>query len=143
VGARTMQHQSTPNAQHNARDLRREMTDSERKLWSGLRGEQLGVKFRRQHPLGTYVADFACLDPKLVIELDGSQHTEQAAYDERRDRFFRDHGFEVLRFPSDAPFRNLEGVRVAILEQLRVLAVRAPTPALPQRGEGVNTGVIE
>ena len=110
------------------------MTDSERKLWSGLRAEQLGVKFRRQHPLGNYVADFACLDPKLIVELDGSQHQEQAPYDERRDRFFREQGFAVLRFPTDTPFNNFDGVREAILEQLKVLAGRAPTPTLPQRG---------
>ena len=59
-----MQNQSTPNARQNARVLRREMTDSERKLWSGLRAEQLGVKFRRQHPLGNYIAD---LDRKSVV----------------------------------------------------------------------------
>jgi very-short-patch-repair endonuclease len=133
VGAR-MEHQSTLKAQRNARQLRRAMTDSEHKLWWGLRGEQLGVKFRRQHPLGSYVADFACLDPKLIVELDGSQHAGQAAYDADRDAFFRAHGFAVLRFPTDAPLRNLEGVRAAILEQIQVMAVRAPTPALPRRG---------
>lgn len=115
------------------------MTDSERKLWSGLRREQLGVKFRRQHPIGSYIADFACLDPKLVIELDGAQHREQAEYDARRDKFLREHGFTVLRFPTDAPLTNLEGVRVAILEQLKVLAGEAPTPALPQRGREKGT----
>jgi very-short-patch-repair endonuclease len=66
-----MQDQSTSTAQRNARELRRGMTESERKLWSGLRAEQLGFKFRRQHPLGNYIADFACLDPKLIVELDG------------------------------------------------------------------------
>ena len=62
------------------------MTDGERRLWSRLRGEQLGVKFRRQHPLGSYVADFACLEPRLIVELDGSQHADQAGYDARRAR---------------------------------------------------------
>jgi very-short-patch-repair endonuclease len=80
-----MQKQSTPTAQRHARTLRHEMTDSERKLWSGLRGEQMGVKFRRQHPLGNYIVDFACLTPKLIVELDGSQHAVQQAYDARRD----------------------------------------------------------
>jgi very-short-patch-repair endonuclease len=139
VGAR-MQNQSTSNAQHHARTLRREMTDSESKLWSGLRAEQLGVKFRRQHPLGSYVADFACLAPKLIVELDGSQHQAQAAYDTRRDRFFREQGFAVLRFATDAPFRNFGGVREAILEELKVLAGAAPTPALPQRGREQDRG---
>jgi very-short-patch-repair endonuclease len=133
VGAR-MQNQSTSNAQRDARALRKEMTESEHKLWWGLRAEQLGAKFRRQHPLGSYVADFACLDPKLIVELDGSQHSVNVDYDLRRDAFFREQGFTVLRFPTDAPFINLEGVRTSILEQLKVLVARAPTPALPQRG---------
>ncbi len=86
----TMRNQSTPNARANAQVLRRETTDSERKLWGGLRSEQLGVKFRRQHPLGNYIADFACLAPKLIVELDGSQHQAQQVYDARRDAFFRE-----------------------------------------------------
>ncbi|WP_430407494.1 endonuclease domain-containing protein [Hydrogenophaga sp.] len=63
-----MQNQATPNARLHARALRRDMTDAERKLWSGLRGEQLGFKLRRQHPLGNFIADFACLEPKLIVE---------------------------------------------------------------------------
>ena len=135
-----MQNQSTQTAQRNARALRQGMTDSERKLWSGLRGEQLGVKFRRQHPFGNYIADFACLAPKLVVELDGSQHFADALYDERRDCFFREHGFAVLRFPTDAPLVNLDGVRAAILEQLKLLGGDAPTPTLPQRGREQDKG---
>ena len=118
------------------------MTDSERLLWSRLRAEQMGVKFRRQHPLGHYVADFACLDPKIVVELDGSQHQEQQAYDERRDAFFAQQGFKVLRFPTNAPMVNLEGVLTVIAEEIQG-AVRAPTPALPRRGreqEKTETG---
>ncbi|HYF44412.1 MAG TPA: DUF559 domain-containing protein [Ramlibacter sp.] len=110
------------------------MNDSERRLWSGLRGEQLGVKFRRQHPLGNYVADFACLHPKLIVELDGSQHLQQAAYDARRDAFFQAQGFAVMRLASHEPMRNLDGVLAAIYEQLKALAGDAPTPTLPQRG---------
>lgn len=110
------------------------MTDSERTLWWGLRGGQLGFKFRRQHPLGNYIADFACLDPKLIVELDGSQHAHRSEYDGRRDLFFREHGFAVLRFPSNAPFTDFDGVRQAILNQLNALVGAAPTPALPQRG---------
>src|SRR3954466_15040415 len=105
-----MEHQSTFRAQRNARELRRHMTDSEQRLWNRLRAEQLGVKFRRQHPLGSYVADFACLAPRLIIELDGSQHAGQQEYDARRDAFFQERGFRVLRFPSNAPMANLEGL---------------------------------
>ena len=110
------------------------MTDAERALWSRLRGEQLGVKFRRQHPLGGYVADFACLAPRPIVELDGSQHANQQAYDDRRDAFFRSQGFTVLRVATDAPFVNMEGVLVSILDRLESLAGAAPTPTLPQRG---------
>jgi very-short-patch-repair endonuclease len=111
------------------------MTDSERKLWGGLRAEQLGVKFRRQHPLGSYIADFACLAPRLIVELDGSQHQMQQGYDERRDAFFRAQGFEVLRFASNDPFINLDGVRQAIANRLVELAPPAPIPACPRRGK--------
>jgi len=116
------------------------MTDGELRLWSRLRGEQLGVKFRRQHPLGRYVAYFACLAPRLAVELDGSQHADQAADDAVRDAFFQSHGFVVLRFAADAPFTHLDGVLQAILTQLQ--ALHAPTPALPQRGrEPLTRGV--
>lgn len=115
------------------------MTDAERKLWSGLRGEQLGFKFRRQHPLGHYIADFACLEPKLIVELDGSQHADTQAYDLARDAFLKSHGFAVLRFPSNAPFQNHDGVLSAILHQLNHLAGVAPIPAFPQRGKGQVT----
>jgi very-short-patch-repair endonuclease len=130
-----MQNQSTSSAQRNARTLRRGMTDSERKLWSGLRGEQLGAKFRRQHPLGSFIADFACLDPKLIVELDGSQHADQANYDAQRDAFFRAQGFTVLRFATDDPLRNLPGVLTVIFDQLNILAGGAPIPTFPQRGK--------
>jgi very-short-patch-repair endonuclease len=133
-----MQNQATPKAQVNARALRRDMTDAERKLWSGLRGEQLGCKFRRQHPLGNYIADFACLEPKLIVELDGSQHADNQAYDCARDAFFKSHGFAVMRFPSNAPFQNLDGVLSAILHQLNTLAGIAPNPAIPQRGKAAD-----
>ena len=82
-----MQNQASANARKFARTLRWEMTDGERLLWQRLRGEQLGVKFRRQHPLGPYVADFACLAPLMIVEIDGSQHADQVAYNANRDAF--------------------------------------------------------
>jgi BirA family biotin operon repressor/biotin-[acetyl-CoA-carboxylase] ligase len=133
-----MRNQAYSRAHSNARDLRANMTDSERKLWSKLRAEQLGVKFRRQHPLGNYIADFACLSPKLIVELDGSQHAARATYDAHRERFFRDHGFEVLRFATDEPLRNMDGVLAVIVEQLGLTRER-PHPNPPPEGEGVNT----
>ena len=131
-----MQHQSTAITQSRARSLRRAMTEAERRVWSRLRGGQLGAKFRRQHPLGVYIADFACLSPRLIVEIDGSQHVVQADHDAARDAFFQAQGFEVLRFPANAPFLNLDGVLQAILT--RVQTPRAPTPTLPQRGRAPN-----
>ena len=134
-----MQNQSTPKAQQNARVLRREMTDSERKLWSGIRNEQLGVKFRRQHPIGHYIADFACLAPRLIVELDGSQHLAQEGYDARRDAFLHAQGFGVLRFGSNEPFVNFEGVLQAVINRLDELKAACPHPNLPPEGEGAQT----
>src|SRR3954452_21915396 len=79
--------------------LRRDMTEAERRLWSGLRLQQLrGFKFRRQHLLGNYVLDFVCLSARLVIEVDGGQHAEAAAVDDRRSRLLSEAGFRLLRF---------------------------------------------
>ena len=111
------------------------MTDAERRLWSRIRNAQLGFKFRRQHPIGAYVADFVCLSPKWVIELDGSQHEEQQAYDVKRDAFLKSQGFKVLRFPTNAPFLNLEGMLQVIVDQLALIPPYAPIPAFPQRGK--------
>jgi adenine-specific DNA-methyltransferase len=86
-------------------------TDAERLLWSRLRRRQIaGFKFRRQHQVGLYICDFACLDRMLVVELDGSQHAENLEYDQRRDRFLRSAGFEVLRFWNNDVLGSIEGV---------------------------------
>ena len=111
------------------------MTDGERLLWQKIRGEQLGVKFRRQHPLGAYVADFACLAPSLIIEIDGSQHMGQLAYDTQRDEFFTSHGFDVMRFAANLPFSDLQAIVEAIYNRVNDLAALAPIPAFPQRGK--------
>ena len=137
-----MRSQAYSKTHSNARDLRVNMTDSERKLWSRLRMEQLGVKFRRQHPLGNFIADFACLSPKLIVELDGSQHTANASHDARRDEFFRGHGFKVLRFATDEPLRTIDGVLAVIAEQLGAGAER-PHPSPPPEGEGAKTRTRE
>ncbi len=134
-----MQNQATSRARSNAQVLRREMTDSERALWQRLKGEQLGVKFRRQHPLGSYIADFACLAPRLIVELDGSQHAGQIAYDARRDAFFQAQGFAVLRFASNAPFTQLEGVLQAVHNRLVELRSEPPSPPSPKGGRSQIT----
>ena len=128
-----MQHQASAAARQHAKTLRIGMTDAERRLWGRLRLQQLGPKFRRQHPLGPFVVDFVCLDPKLVIEVDGSQHLDQGAYDDRRSAWLRAQGFEVLRFWANEVLASLDGV-VSVIQQSLSGRQPAPTPALPQRG---------
>jgi len=73
--------------QHRARALRNESTDAERQVWTHLRGKQLaGHRFRRQLPIAGFIADFACLEAKIIVELDGGQHAQNVGYDGRRDR---------------------------------------------------------
>lgn len=133
-----MQNQATSKARQHARDLRKGMTDSERRLWSHLRRSQLGYKFRAQHPIGPFVADFACLDPQLIIELDGSQHDGQGEYDEARDAFLRSRGFKVLRFATHEPLRNIEGVLLVIAATLESLVAGRPPPQPSPRGGGAE-----
>jgi very-short-patch-repair endonuclease len=81
-----------------AREMRRDPTDAEKRLWRLLRDRRLGqIKFRRQEQLGRYVVDFVCFEQKLIIELDGGQHAE-SAYDAQRDAWLASCGFTVLRF---------------------------------------------
>ena len=104
----------------NARRLRREMTDAERKLWSKLRANQLGVKFRRQVPFGRYILDFFCVKANLCIELDGSQHYTDAGRrkDEERDEYLRAQGVEVLRFTNIEALRNTDDVVQTIYDKV-------------------------
>jgi very-short-patch-repair endonuclease len=103
-----------------ARALRKLQTDAEAILWSRLRNRQMaGRKFRRQVPLLGYVADFASLDAKLIIELDGGQHAEQAEADEKRTRALEEVGFIVLRFWNADVFSNLDSVLETIHATLK------------------------
>jgi very-short-patch-repair endonuclease len=86
-----------------ARRLRRDMTVAEAVLWRGLRDRGEGAKFRRQVPLGPYVADFVCIAARLIVELDGPPHdaADQRLHDSRRDAWLRSQGWRVLRFSND------------------------------------------
>ncbi|MFZ1991012.1 MAG: DUF559 domain-containing protein [Alphaproteobacteria bacterium] len=100
-----------------ARSLRRNATDVERKLWFHLSNRQAGrAKIRRQVPIGRYVVDFCCLSAKLVVELDGSQHAENAR-DEERTHYLAAKGFRVLRFWNHEVNENLEGVVETIIAE--------------------------
>lgn len=110
-----------------ARELRRSMTLAERRLWSLLKQCQVeGLRFRRQHPIGPYIADFACLEVGLVIEVDGSQHQDDVG-DDRRDALLRGQGFVVLRFWNNEVLANPEGVRAAIV--MVADGIRLPNPS--------------
>ena len=105
------------------RELRRAATDAEVALWRCLRAHRFaGFKFRRQHPCGPFIVDFYCAKRKLAVELDGGQHftPEGAAHDERRSRYLGRQGIQVLRFPMDLVFRELESVLTVIAGALGI-----------------------
>ena len=83
-----------------AKNLRKNMTDTEKLFWYNINNNQLGVKFRRQQPIGPYVVDFVCHSIKLVIELDGNQHINNIEYDNRRTKFIESNGYTLIRIPN-------------------------------------------
>ena len=120
-----------------SRRLRREMTDAEQALWRLLRGSQLdGLKFRRQHPIPPYTVDFLCVSARLVIELDGSQHS--AVTDRVRTAFLESRGFKVIRFWDNDVLTQIEAVAEAILKSAAHTAPHpSPAPAL-RSAQGVQ-----
>ena len=123
-----------------SRKLRSRMTDAERKLWFALRDRRLGAfKFRRQVPIGRYVADFLCFEFRVVVEVDGGQHAESAR-DARRDRWFSENGFRIIRFWNNDVLSNLDGVLAVLVTELNgtphpTSRSRSTSPS-PARGEG-------
>jgi len=120
------------------RALRSNMSDAEQALWHLLRCREIsGLKFRRQHPFGDYILDFVCLENKLVIEVDGGQHVQQAGYDENRTQKLQAAGFRVLRFWNDEVLKEIESVKEKIW--LVVLELQShPPPNLPLEEGGVK-----
>ena len=113
--------------------LRNKSTDAETKLWSKLRNRQLGCKFRRQHKIDKYVVDFICLEEKLILEIDGSQHTKER--DAERTKVIEEQGYTILRFWNNEVLENCDGVARVIIE-----ALNTPHPAqradLSHKGRG-------
>jgi very-short-patch-repair endonuclease len=99
------------------------MTDAERRLWAGLRARGLGRKWRRQQPIGRYIADFVCQSARLIVEVDGGQHSESEA-DARRTTWLESVGYRVLRVWNQDVLENIEGVLIHIAEALAA----APSP---------------
>ena len=101
-----------------AKNLRKNVTDTEKYLWKYLRGNQLeGFKFRRQQAIGKYIIDFVNLERKIIAELDGGQHLENKK-DKLRDKWLEEQGYEVLRFWDNEVFNNIEGVLEFIRKKL-------------------------
>ena len=106
---------SNPKTMHHAGELRHELTLAEQKLWAYLRlMREDGVRFRRQHAIGTYITDFCEPHKKLIVELDGSQHLEQEDYDSERTKYLELQGYKVIRFWNNDVMNNIEGVILAI-----------------------------
>ncbi|HKB96733.1 MAG TPA: endonuclease domain-containing protein [Rhizomicrobium sp.] len=106
-----------------ARKLRRKQTEAERTLWLALRSRRFhNFKFRRQQPIGPYIADFVCFEANLIIELDGDQHGSSGGlvYDKARTERLADDGFRVLRFPNHELSGNFDGVLSGIAIALRL-----------------------
>ncbi|MHB1381499.1 MAG: endonuclease domain-containing protein [Thermoleophilia bacterium] len=102
-----------------SRNLRKNSTDAERILWRRLRARQLaGYRFRRQQPVGKYIVDFVCFEKRLIIEVDGGQHAEQAAADSIRDNWLESQGFLVLRVWNNDAISNTDGVLELILSTI-------------------------
>ncbi|MGA2993783.1 endonuclease domain-containing protein [Bradyrhizobium sp.] len=141
-----MPHAAISEAQRNrAKQLRQTMTRAETLLWRYLKADRIdGLSFRRQAPFRNYIADFACLSVKLIIELDGETHDfeERQRADATRDAFFTSEGFHVLRFTNEQVMSNPEGV-VEVIRQVASSQASGlpPSPTLPHKAGGsINAG---
>ena len=111
-----------PALHQRAKAMRQGMSEAEAKLWQHLRAGRLnGHKFRRQQPMGNYIVDFMCVTPKLIVEADGGQHTERAAYDHARTTYLNSLGFTVLRFWNHEILQQTNDVLAEILRVLQKL----------------------
>ncbi len=118
-------------AKAHARELRTRTTEAEALLWQQLRGRRFqGFKFRRQRPLGPYILDFVCLEAGLVIEVDGWQHSDQHAYDQKRTELIKSQGLIVIRFWNHEVMNETPAVLEKIWQTLQAL-----TPTLSRQRE--------
>jgi very-short-patch-repair endonuclease len=122
-----------------ARRLRSNPTNAELRLWQNIRKKQLsGYRFRRQVPLGPYVADFVCIERSLVVEVDGGQHSWREAQDLRRTAWLEAHGWRVVRFWNNEVMENLIGVLERLMIELGDRGERPHPNPPPQAGEGAT-----
>jgi very-short-patch-repair endonuclease len=119
-----------------AKTMRRKLTDAELKLWNELRAHRLmGMGFRRQFPIGRYIADFACPSHKIVVEVDGSQHAEPGSGDKMRDAFLTTQGWTVLRFWNHDVMTAMDDVCMHIVTVAGLPQADALRQAAAQKGE--------
>ena len=124
-----------PYLQISAKRLRSNQTDAEQKIWIRLRSRQInGLKFRRQYVKGPYIVDFCCLEEKIVVEIDGGQHAEQAENDQRRTKYLSKRGYRVLRYWSHDVLNSTDVVLQHIIDTIERLHPH-PSP-LPERERG-------
>ena len=122
-----------------ARALRSQMTFPESLLWSKLRSAQLGARFRRQHPIGGYVADFYCASAKLVVEIDGRSHDQTADADQARQADLERQGLRVIRYTNDEVLTSLDAVIADIFRHVNDSTLTQPSPC---QGEGLEGASI-
>lgn len=116
-----------------SRELRRNATEAERKLWRLLSARKLaGVRFNRQFPIGQFICDFASRERRLVIEIDGGHHAQTSEYDARRTRFLEAQGYRVIRFWNSDVLDDIEGV----LQVIKQVLENMPSPCPSRRREG-------
>jgi very-short-patch-repair endonuclease len=128
----------TSNITNIAKNLRKRSTDTERLLWRYLRIKQIeGLKFRRQESIGNYIADFVCFEAKVVVEVDGGQHTASEK-DTERDAWLQSQGFRVLRFWTHEVLTNIKGVLEVIRQNCMHRLYDSPSPTPPIKGGAIN-----
>ena len=128
-----------------ARVLRKNQTDAESLLWYHLRDRHLsGHKFRRQHPMGVFIADFVCIERRIVVEVDGGQHALQGEEDKRRSAYLKSKGYRVVRFWDNEVLKDTQAVLEAILKMIES-DTPSPRPSPPQarEREGNRTGCVK
>ena len=111
------------------------MTEAERRIWQILRLNRMkGCKFRRQVPIGRYIADFVCHEARLIVEIDGGQHDRSSPREAERNGFLENEGYRILRFWNNEILENLDGVHETIADELDRIS---PTQTLPHQGGGL------
>ena len=105
---------------HHARNMRRHPTPSEHVLWQAIRGERLGVSFRRQLPIGPYIVDFVAARERLIVEVDGGYHAQRGSADQRRQRWLEKQGYRVIRLSSSIVLQDTAAAVATIAQSLSV-----------------------